>query len=126
MAGRVRINVGQSKAWALGIFLSERRWDVRTLPQAWSTALPEWAALDRMEVLKTPYQLSFWDSLPIATCLEAGIDRLFSEDCGSYSRIDALEFVNPFKEWPDRQRVTVTITFSYVNSEPSLATARST
>ena len=69
---------------------------VRNLRQAWSTALPEWAVLDRMERLKTRYQLSFWDGLLIATCLEAGVDRLFSEDFGAYGKIDSLEIINPF------------------------------
>ena len=58
--------------------------------------LPEWAALDRVEVIRKRYELSFWDGLLIATCLEADVDRLFSEDFSSYRRIDSLAVVHPF------------------------------
>ena len=58
--------------------------------------LPEWTALDRMAQLRRDYRLSFWDSLLIATCLQADVQRLYSEDFGGYRRVDSLEIVNPF------------------------------
>jgi predicted nucleic acid-binding protein len=71
--------------------------DVRNLRLAWNTVLPEWTTLDRMEDLKARYSLSFWDRLLIATCLEAGVRRLFSEDFGGYARVESLDIVNPFQ-----------------------------
>ena len=71
--------------------------DIRGLRRAWTTVLPDWAALDRMESLRARYSLSFWDGLLIATCLEAGVRRLFSEDFDSYRKVDSLELVNPFR-----------------------------
>jgi len=47
--------------------------------------------------LASQYQLSFWDSLIIAACLAEGIDRLYSEDFDSYSKIDSLQIINPFR-----------------------------
>jgi len=32
----------------------------------------------------------------IAACLQAGVNRLFSEDFGSYAKIGNLQIVNPF------------------------------
>lgn len=70
--------------------------DIRNLRLVWTTVVPDWTALDRMEALKSAYSLSFWDRLLIATCLEAGIRRLFSEDFSGYRLVESLEIVNPF------------------------------
>ena len=71
--------------------------DIRNLRLVWNTVLPEWTTLDRMEGLKADYSLSFWDRLLIATCLEAGVGRLFSEDFSGYVRVESLDIVNPFQ-----------------------------
>ena len=70
--------------------------DIRYLRRAWSTVLPGWTALDRIDALRDNYSLSFWDALLIATCLEAGVEQLFSEDFSSYRLVDTLHIVNPF------------------------------
>jgi len=64
--------------------------------RAWSTILPDWVALDRIDALRENYSLSFWDALLIATCLEAGVEQLFSEDFSSYRLVDTLRIANPF------------------------------
>ncbi|MCX7840888.1 MAG: PIN domain-containing protein [Anaerolineae bacterium] len=71
--------------------------DIRDLRAVWHTVLPTWNVLDRVESLLTRYSLSFWDAMLIATCHEANIVRLYSEDFGAYPQIDHLEIVNPFK-----------------------------
>ena len=76
--------------------LADAEEDIRDLRRAWSTDLPEWIALDRIEALKVEYGLSFWDRLRIATCLGAGVRRLFSEDFSGCARVKSLEIVNPF------------------------------
>ena len=48
-----------------------------------------------MELLDR-YSLSFWDSLIVAACLNAGVERLYTEDFDAYPRIGALEIVSPF------------------------------
>ncbi len=68
---------------------------IRDLQQVWYTALPTWSIIDRAENLMNRFSLSHWDSMIVAACLEAGVQRLYSEDFG-YSTIDGLEIRNPF------------------------------
>jgi predicted nucleic acid-binding protein len=68
---------------------------IRDLQQVWYTALPTWNVIDRAENLMNRFSLSHWDSMIIAACLEASLQRLYTEDLG-YSSIDTLEIVNPF------------------------------
>jgi predicted nucleic acid-binding protein len=84
------------KLEALGYSYSEAVEGIRYLRRAWSTVLPDWAALDRIDALRDIYSLSFWDALLIATCLEAGVEQLFSEDFSSYRLVDTPRIVNPF------------------------------
>jgi predicted nucleic acid-binding protein len=71
--------------------------DIAELRQGWTILLPKWATLDRAELLRKRYSLSFWDALLIAGCLEADVRTLYSEDFDAYGRIDSLELVNPFR-----------------------------
>jgi predicted nucleic acid-binding protein len=69
---------------------------IRDLQQVWHTAIPTWSVIDRAENLISRFNLSHWDSMIIAACLEANVQSLYTEDFG-YSRIDELEIVNPFQ-----------------------------
>ncbi|KGF73172.1 hypothetical protein DO97_02360 [Neosynechococcus sphagnicola sy1] len=69
---------------------------IRDLQQVWYTALPTWSVIDRAENLMSHFNLSHWDSMIIAACLEADTHTLYTEDLG-YSSIDGLKIVNPFK-----------------------------
>ena len=60
--------------------------------------LPRRPTLEIAENLWGRYSLSFWDSMIVAACLHAGVERLYSEDFSAYPRIDSLEVVNPFAE----------------------------
>lgn len=42
-------------------------------------------------------KLSFWDSMVVQAALDAGCDRLYSEDLHDGQRFGALVIVNPFK-----------------------------
>lgn len=79
-----------------GYSLREGWQDVRDLRQVWRTLRPSWQVLDRAESVMSQFSLSFWDAMVIAACLEGGVTRLYTEDFGAYSRIEALEVVNPF------------------------------
>ena len=70
---------------------------VQSLRAGWTTILPTWNVMDRMGTVRSRYNLSFWDGLLVATCLEAGVRRLYTEDFDAYSKIDSLEIVNPFR-----------------------------
>lgn len=42
-------------------------------------------------------QLSFWDAMVVQAAIEAGCDRLYSEDLNAGQRFDSVLVVNPFK-----------------------------
>jgi predicted nucleic acid-binding protein len=42
-------------------------------------------------------QLSFWDAMVVQAALEAGCERLYSEDMSNGQRFGSLVIVNPFK-----------------------------
>ena len=70
--------------------------DVRELQGAWRLEMPHWSIVETAENLWGRYSLSFWDSMIVAACLRAGVERLYTEDFSAYPRIDTLEIVNPF------------------------------
>lgn len=84
----------------LGYSLRDAVNDLHDLRAVWTTLLPSWAVLDRAEDLMSRFSLSFWDALILAACLDSGVDRLYSEDFGSYPTINGLEVVNPFARSP--------------------------
>lgn len=71
--------------------------DIADMREAWKTFLPSWEIMDRAAQLLKRYQLSFWDALIIAACLESGVTRLYSEDFDASAQAEGLEIVNPFK-----------------------------
>jgi len=84
------------KLEAFGYDRAQAMADISDMREAWSTMLPSWAVMDRAERLLAKYQLSFWDALIIAACLEGGVTRLYSEDFDSSARAEGLEIINPF------------------------------
>jgi len=84
------------KLEAFGYDRAQAMADISDMREAWSTMLPSWAVMDRAERLLAKYQLSFWDALIIAACLEVGVTRLYSEDFDSSARAEGLEIINPF------------------------------
>jgi len=59
-------------------------------------ALPTWKVQELAEGLTISHSLSWSDALLIAACLEAGVDRLYTEDLDSGARYEGVEIVNPF------------------------------
>lgn len=84
----------------LGYSLSEAWQNIHYLRRIWTTILPSWSALEQAEQLLSNYSLSFWDSMIIGACLEAGVTRLYSEDFDAYPLVNGLEIVNPFSTRP--------------------------
>ena len=80
-----------------GLPQTQARQEIRTLQSAWTCLLPSWDLLEQSRQLTSQYNLSFWDSMIIAACLETGVERLYSEDFDSYPKIRNLQIVNPFK-----------------------------
>jgi predicted nucleic acid-binding protein len=70
--------------------------DISKLQSAWTTVLPSWDLLEKVQDLLPRYSLSFWDAMIIAACIAANVTRLYSEDFDAYPKVDGLEIVNPF------------------------------
>ncbi|MGE0127084.1 MAG: PIN domain-containing protein [Blastocatellales bacterium] len=70
--------------------------DLRRLRTAWKTSLPSWPVMDKAEALMATGNLSFWDAMIIAACVESGVKTLYSEDFdSSTSAITGVRIVNP-------------------------------
>lgn len=46
--------------------------------------------------LRDAHQLSWWDGLLLAACIDAGITRLYTEDIQGKPIIGGVEIINPF------------------------------
>jgi predicted nucleic acid-binding protein len=63
----------------------------------WELVLPSENVLTRARELTATQNLSFWDAMIVAACMEGGITRLYTEDFDdSVSRTTGVEIVNPF------------------------------
>jgi predicted nucleic acid-binding protein len=58
--------------------------------------LPTAPVLDRSRNLISAYSLSHWDSLLVAAAIEAGVDRLYTEDLQAGATYDGVTIINPF------------------------------
>ena len=67
------------------------------LMNSYPLILPTANVIDLSFDLTARYSLSHWDSLLIASCIEAGIDTLYSEDMGDGTVYDSVTVVNPLK-----------------------------
>ena len=60
-------------------------------------AMPTAAILGASLDLSERHSLSYWDSLLIAACIEAGITTLYTEDLDSGAKYGTVSTINPFK-----------------------------
>lgn len=78
-------------------FTSDDAWrDLQTLQKSWTVALPSWTVLAASREVVREAGTSFWDSLLVAACAEAGVNTLFSEDFGDLDMLHGVRIVNPF------------------------------
>ena len=84
------------KLGQFGIGIEDAMGDVREMLRTWRLITPDWRVMEIAEDVRGRYSLSFWDSLPVAARIHAGVERLYTEDFDAYPRIDGLEIVNPF------------------------------
>jgi predicted nucleic acid-binding protein len=71
--------------------------DLKRLRNAWTLALPTWTVLDTAETLMTTGNLSFWDAMIVAACMDNGIQTLYSEDFdSSTTSLTGVTIINPF------------------------------
>jgi predicted nucleic acid-binding protein len=69
---------------------------VQLLRRQFPLVMPTEVVLDRALDLSGRFSLSHWDSMLLGACVEAGIDRLYTEDMGSPTLIGGIQLVNPF------------------------------
>jgi predicted nucleic acid-binding protein len=63
----------------------------------WKLIVPSENVLVRAEQLTASYNLSFWDAMIVAACMEGSITRLYTEDFdNSLKQATGVEIVNPF------------------------------
>lgn len=96
MAGRLRICCGGSEIGEVWFYQKDAFADLILLQQAWKPILPTWQIFTRAENLIDNYQVSYWDALIIAACLENNIPKLYTEDIADNFRKEGLEIINPF------------------------------
>ncbi|MDQ3755265.1 MAG: PIN domain-containing protein [Acidobacteriota bacterium] len=79
-------------------FTQAQAWrEVERLRVLWQLILPSENVLIRAEQLTATNNLSFWDAMLAAACMEGGITRLHTEDFdASLSKAIGVEIVNPF------------------------------
>lgn len=59
--------------------------------------LPEASCLELASGLRSRFGVSYWDSMIIAACLNAGVTTLYSEDRQSAPKIEGITIVDPFR-----------------------------
>ena len=88
-ASRKLATVGytQAQAWR----------ELEQLRVLWKLILPSENIFVRAEQLTTAHNLSFWDAMIVAACIEGGVTRLYTEDFDdSLSKAIGVEIINPF------------------------------
>ena len=59
-------------------------------------ALPQASSLERAGAIRATSGVSYWDSLILAACVDAGVTRFYTEDRRGRSVIEGVELVDPF------------------------------
>jgi predicted nucleic acid-binding protein len=80
-----------------GLNLQQAYADLKRLRGVWVLALPTWTVLDKTETLMATGNLSFWDAMIVAACMENGIQTLYTEDIdSSTTSLTGVTIINPF------------------------------
>ena len=94
---RPALVISNRKLAPFGFTQAEAWRELERLRQLWTMILPSENVLTRAEQLTASHNLSFWDSLLVAACMEGGVTRLYTEDFdASLSSATGIEIINPF------------------------------
>ena len=80
-----------------GLPAAEARQDIRDLME-WNPKTPGARVLESAWEIEDRWQLSWWDSLIVASALDCGTSILLSEDMQDGLFIDSLQILNPFSK----------------------------
>jgi predicted nucleic acid-binding protein len=88
-ASRKLTAVGYTQAQAWG--------ELEQLRVLWKLIVPSENVFGRAEQLTATHNLSFWDAMIVAACMEGSITRLYTEDFdNSLKQMTGVDIVNPF------------------------------
>lgn len=84
-----------------GTITSQQGWiELGRFRRVMRLTLPSEGIWARVEDLHVNKQVSFWDAMIIAACLDAGVERLYSEDLPGRVSGMGVDIVNPFADMP--------------------------
>jgi predicted nucleic acid-binding protein len=67
------------------------------LTDRFTVVLPNEGLVARGLRLARQHQVSYWDALLLAACVDAGVTRIYSEDMQGKPVIEGVSITNPFK-----------------------------
>ena len=85
------------KLTAIGYTQAQAWRELQELRVLWKLIVPSENVFVRAEELTATHNLSFWDAMIVAACVESGITRLYTEDFdNSLRQATGVEIVSPF------------------------------
>ena len=69
---------------------------IRGYARLFPVSLPSLVVLDEALAFSGKYSLSHWDSMLLGACVDAGVNRLYTEDMGAPVVIGGIMLLNPF------------------------------
>jgi predicted nucleic acid-binding protein len=85
------------KLTAVGYTQAQAWGELKQLRVLWKLIVPSENVFVRAEQLTASHNLSSWDAMIVAACMEGGITRLYTEDFdNSLTQATGVEIVNPF------------------------------
>lgn len=85
------------KITAVGYTQAQAWGELQQLRVLWKLIMPSENVFVRAEQLTARHNLSFWDAMIVAACIEGSITRFYTEDFdSSLTQTTGVEIVNPF------------------------------
>lgn len=89
--------IASSRKLSVAYLTADDAWDLLAhYLDTFPLVLPTPNVLRHARLLHANQQWSFWDSMIVGACIEAGVTRLYSEDLPGSKAPSPLEIVNPF------------------------------
>ena len=85
------------KLTAVGFTQTQAWHELEKLRVLWRLIVPSENVFVHAEQLTASHNLSFWDAMIVAACMEGSITRLYTEDFdNSLKKVTGVEIINPF------------------------------
>jgi predicted nucleic acid-binding protein len=69
---------------------------ISTIAARFTVVMPRESLVLEALALRASHQLSYWDALLLAACIDVGVTTLYSEDIQSRPVIEGVRIANPF------------------------------